>query len=131
VFARGAAAYTLHFHAGMRAHLCIALILSACASATPPLPNAEVRASQAAISRAEQAGARDDARAARYLARARDQLHEADRAVIVGDYEAAASLLRMAQGNAELATSLAREGAARAEAVEMRRQADAMQRRQP
>lgn len=115
----------------MRAHLCIALITCACASAPTPLPNAEVRASQAAISSAEQAGARDDDRAAPYLALARLQLQEADRAITLGDHETAASQLRIAQANAELAASLARESSARAEATEMRRQADAMQRRQP
>ena len=108
----------------MRAHLWIALIVSACASAPQPLPNEEVRASQAAISQAEQAGARDDPRAAPYLARAREQQQEADRAFLRRDLERAASLLRVAQANAELAASLARESRARAEAA-------AFQRRQP
>jgi hypothetical protein len=107
-----------------------ALLGTACAT-TPPLNEQQVADTRASVRIAEQAGARDDAQAGPYLALARQQLHEADNAIALRDYSTASSWLRMAQANAELATSLARESSARAEAMEARRQADELKARLP
>jgi hypothetical protein len=107
-----------------------ALLGTACATTTP-MPSQQLADSRAAVRVAEQAGAREDAQAAPYLALARKQLRQADDAIALRDYENATSWLRMAQANAELAASVARESNARAEAIEMRRQADALKARVP
>ena len=110
--------------------LMCALFGTACATATP-MPAQQLADSRAAVRVAEQAGAREDTQAAPYLRLARKQLREADNAIALRDYENATSWLRMAQANAELAASLARESSARAEALEMRRQADELKARVP
>lgn len=107
-----------------------ALLGTACAT-TQPLNTQQVADTRASVHVAEQAGATDDAQAGPYLALARKQLREADNAIALRDYDIASSWLRMAQANAELATSLARESRARAEALEARRQADALKARVP
>lgn len=107
-----------------------ALLGTACATTTPA-PDQQLADSRAAVRVAEQAGAREDAQAAPYMRLARQQLREADNAMALRDYENATSWLRMAQANAELAASLARESNARAEALEMRRQADELKARVP
>lgn len=107
-----------------------ALFGTACATAAPP-PNQQLADSRASVRVAEQAGAREDVQAAPYLSLARKQLRQANDAMALRDYENATSWLRMAQANAELAASLARESNARAEAIEMRRQADALKARVP
>lgn len=107
-----------------------ALLGTACAT-TQPLNTQQVADTRASVRVAEQAGARDDAQAGPYLALARKQLREADNAIALRDYDTASSWLRMAQANAELATSLARESNARAEAMQARQQADELKARVP
>lgn len=107
-----------------------ALLGTACAT-TQPLNTQQVADTRASVRVAEQTGAGDDAQAAPYLALAQQQLREANNAIALRDYDTASSWLRMAQANAELATSLARESRARAEAMEARRQADALKARVP
>lgn len=107
-----------------------ALLGSACAT-TQPLNTQQVADTRASVRVAEQTGAGADAQAAPYLALAHRQLQQANDAIVLRDYDTASSWLRMAQANAELATSLAHESRARAEALEARRQADALKARVP
>lgn len=110
--------------------LACALWSTACATTSPP-PSRQLADSRAAVRVAEEVGAQEDPQASTYLAFARKQLEDADREMQARNYAAAERSLQMAQANAELAASLAREGNARAEAVEVRRQVDELKARVP
>jgi hypothetical protein len=107
-----------------------AAMSAACATASPP-PDRQLADSRAAFRVAEQAGATEDPQAATYLELARKQLADADQEISLRNYPTAERSLRMAQANAELAASLAREAHARAEAADLRRQADELKARVP
>lgn len=119
----------------MRASTWIAMMTSAALSAacatTNPYPDRQLAESRAAVRVAEKFGAANDPQAAAYLEVARGQLKDADRAIALRDYWLAERSLRSAQANAELAASLAREASARAEAIDMQRQAEALRARVP
>jgi hypothetical protein len=110
--------------------LACALMSTACATSSPP-PTRQFADSRAAVRVAEEVGAREDVKASTYLVLARKQLDEADREMQLRNYQNAERILRKAQANAELATALAREGNARAEAIETRRQVDELKARVP
>jgi hypothetical protein len=103
---------------------------TACATSSPP-PSRQFADSRAAVRVAEEVGAHQDPKASTYLALARKQLDEADQEMQLRNYQRADSILRQAQANAELAAALAREGNARAEAAETRRQVDELKARVP
>lgn len=105
------------------AGLCAALLLSACATATPA-PTAELGAARDAIAVAEQAGARQHADAE--LDEAREKLMLAEQSIRSEEMTAAERLLKEATITAQLAS--ARSESAKATEInrEMRRSVDAL-----
>jgi len=107
-----------------------AVLSTACAT-TSQFPDRQLAESRASVRVAEALGATADPHAATYLEIARGQMKDADRAIALRDYWLAERSLRSAQANAELAAALAREANARAEAVDMQRQVQALRARVP
>ena len=108
----------------------VCAVLTACATTSPP-PNRQLAETRASMRIAEEVGAQNDPQAASYLKLARKQIANADEEISLGNYARAEHQLRLAQSNAELATALAREANARAEADQIRQQVDALQTRVP
>jgi hypothetical protein len=95
--------------------LLVALAAS-CASA-PPV-NERAASSTAAIRAAEEVGAPKVPRAALHLQLAKEEAEHASGLIASGDKERAASLLLRAEADAELAVTLSREEAEKAQASE-------------
>jgi len=89
-------------------------LLLACAS-TPP-PTHRVASAQESVAAARQAGANDSALASLYLQSAQEQIGVAQGLMKKGDMEHADLVAQRADVDADLARSLAREHAARAQA---------------
>lgn len=87
------------------AALVSALILAGCAG-TPPRPDAEMNAAEAAITQAESAGARDTA--PKLLKQANDKVEEARALIDEEEYVPAQRLLEQATSDARLAGAQAR-----------------------
>jgi len=97
--------------------LATAWVVSACGGAA--IPQAQMTASEKAISAAEGGGAQGVPKAALHLKQAQDQVAEAKKLIEEEeDMERAEWILRRAEVDAELALTLARESTAKAEAAE-------------
>ena len=113
-----------------KAWIATVLFVGACATAAPPPSNLLVE-SRAAVRVAEQQGAQRDPQAAQYLVLARQQIADAQRLINEGSHSSANRMLEKAQLNAELAGEYARQAAARAEAVQTKREIDELKGRVP
>ncbi len=109
-------------HAQMWKPLLLAGAIAGCASA-PHLPPAQTAASEASIRAAEAMGAANDPQAANYLRLARSEHEEAQRLVADGHTDLAALALERSRADADLATAIVHEDAAKRAAEEAVRKA--------
>ncbi len=100
-----------------------------CAAA--PVPAERLASAEAGIRAAAEVGAERVPQAALHLKLARDQLEVAKGLVERGDRERATTVFARAEADAELALTLAREDAARAEAAAVVAQVQALRQRSP
>jgi hypothetical protein len=105
--------------------LLIAGVLSAGCSAAP-LPVERMASAEAGIRGATEVGAEAVPQAALHLKMARDQVAQAQALNRAGENERAVMMLARAEADAELALSLTRESAARAEASAVLAQVQSM-----
>ncbi len=105
------------------------LSLLGCASA--PVPAERLASAEAGIRGATEVGAEAVPQAALHLKMARDQVAQAKGLASSGDNDRAALMLTRAEADAELALTLARESAARAEASAMLAQIQTLRQRSP
>jgi len=103
-------------------------LLAACASAPPPTQR--IASAQESVAAARQAGANDSALASLYLQSAQEQIGFAKGLVKKGDMDRAELVLLRADADADLASSLAREQSARAQAEQAVAMLQSMQRQQ-
>jgi hypothetical protein len=96
--------------------LATAWVVSACGGAA--IPQAQMTASEKAISAAEGGGANSVPKAALHLKQAQDQVAEAKKLIEDEDMERAEWALRRAEADAQLALTMAQENTAKAEAAE-------------
>jgi hypothetical protein len=94
--------------------------------ASVPVPAERLASAEAATRGASEVGGEGVPQAALHLKMARDQIAQAKGLIKIGDNDEAALVLARAEADAELALSLARESAARAEARAMLAQVEAM-----
>jgi hypothetical protein len=104
-------------------------VVSAVGCGGAPVPAERLASAEAATRGAAEVGGERVPQAALHLKMARDQIAQAKGFIELGDQDRAAMLLVRAEVDAELALSLARENAARAEARAVLAQVEAM--RQP
>jgi len=103
--------------------------LLGCAAA--PVPAERLASAEAGIRAASEVGAERVPQAALHLKLARDQLEVAKGMVESGDRDRASLVFGRAQADAELALTLAREDAARAEAAAVVAQVKALRQQSP
>lgn len=95
------------------------VVFAACATAcggSYPVPNDRIASSEKAVGGAQEVGAPNEPKAALHLKLAQEDIAQAKILIRDGDNKRAETLLMRAQSEAELALSLARQAAARAEA---------------
>lgn len=102
-------------HALIICSLMVVLAVTGCSSTRPPL---QTESSTSAIRAAEAVGATDVPRAALYLQMAKEGLARANDLAAKGKDKEAASLLRRAEADGELAVLLSREQNEKDEAVQ-------------
>jgi len=116
-------------HARRWAGCSLVLALLGCASA--PLPAERLASAEAGIRGATEVGGEAVPQAALHLKMARDQIAQAKSLAQSGDGDRAVLVLARAETDAELALSLARESAARAEANAVLAQIQGLRRGSP
>ncbi len=105
----------------------VALVGLVAGCASYPKPEARLETSQASIGQAQGAGAQGNAQATDYLTRANEELTKAKKLMDDGDNEQADYMLMRADADAKLATEMATEQKASADAQNAQNQAKAVQ----
>src|SRR5690349_15644051 len=106
-------------------------LVSAVGCGGAPVPAERLASAEATTRGAAEVGSENVPQAALHLKMARDQIAQAKGLMELGEQDRAAMVLSRAEVDAELALSLARESAARAEARATLEQVEAMRRPAP